>query len=436
MKRMLLTMLATTFCAGTIYAETTGIINGRLDSFTQTEEVRIADDVSSSTSPLRMDYSIEDIGGGLYDYTFTVTLDNNDGSWAAGQSWGWLIFGDAESVETPLTNFVGDPDDLPIGPWDGYTTSGGFHNGPTLNYVLDCWQPTSVGESLSWSGTSDADLSDELLWSCIYSCGGSPNRPDFTPAYLVSAGGLEVVLSNYPASVEPGTALAFRADAVNSGDAAAGFDNAEMVVTGPASLTKTLYSGGDIMVPAGNSVGTTISLNVPPGAPVGSYHVEVSIYDDGEMISGDGFDVDVSSGGGPVSDEFDWGEDTSSHNYAEFGSCSAGSYSCTTDSRRIGSCGDDTGWAEITVAVAPGADEIDITYLAPWLGGNGAGSAMYVDDVYAGELEVSAGCAYSGTTLSGMSSHTADGEVFIHLEDASDGCNGDIQITYMWIDSE
>jgi len=120
--------------------------------------------ISAQATPLRLDYSVTDLGGGLFDYEFTLVLDNNDGSWAAGQAWFWLIFGDAPSPgPTPLTDFVGDPSDLPIGPWDNYTTTGGGHNGPTLGHVLDCWTPTGIGDSLNWSGTSTANLAQGLL---------------------------------------------------------------------------------------------------------------------------------------------------------------------------------------------------------------------------------------------------------------------------------
>lgn len=133
---------------------------------------------------LQMDYTIEDLGG-TYDYTFTLTLTNGDGSWSPGQGFGWLLFGDAMSDCSPLENFAIDPDDLPVGPWTDLGSSFGYHNGPTLQYVLDCWTPSEVGESLSWSGTHDNYHSD-ILWSSIYTCGGA-DRIEFEPANLLSA---------------------------------------------------------------------------------------------------------------------------------------------------------------------------------------------------------------------------------------------------------
>lgn len=126
---------------------------------------------TSQATPIKLDYSVESIGAGTFNYEFYLTLDNNDGSWAAGQGWGWLVFGDAPRfVASPLTDFVGDPADFPIGPWDGYSLSSGGHNGPTLVNALVYWTPTFVGETLNWSGTSTADLlQGEFLFSTLRS---------------------------------------------------------------------------------------------------------------------------------------------------------------------------------------------------------------------------------------------------------------------------
>lgn len=138
---------------------------------------------TSTTEPLTLFYRVRDIGGGLFDYSFTLKLTNLDGSWAPGQGWRWLIFGDQESMPSNLLNFIGDTGDLPIGPWTSYGSSGGYHNGPTLSYVLDYWVPTAVGEQLKWSGTSTVDLpAGELLWSTIAGTQGGAIPANFTPA--------------------------------------------------------------------------------------------------------------------------------------------------------------------------------------------------------------------------------------------------------------
>jgi hypothetical protein len=123
---------------------------------------------TAQATPLRMDYSVTDLGGGLYDYEFQLVLDNNDGTWSAGQGWRWIIFGDTPVAPSPLSNFVGDLNDLPIGPYTTYGFSFGAHNGPDLSFVLDYWVPTGVGDFLAWSGASDANLvQGDLLFSTI-----------------------------------------------------------------------------------------------------------------------------------------------------------------------------------------------------------------------------------------------------------------------------
>lgn len=139
---------------------------------------------TASAQPLEMTYTVDDVGGGLFNYEITLTLTNDDGTWIPGYGYGWIIFGDRLQDASPLTNFTGDPDDLPIGPFVGYSGSGGYHNGPTLQvghslpdggFVFDYWVPTTIGESLHWSGTSDVDLQQgEFIWSSIITSGGAP----------------------------------------------------------------------------------------------------------------------------------------------------------------------------------------------------------------------------------------------------------------------
>ncbi len=130
--------------------------------------------VCTATTPLRMEYTVMDLGGGVFHYDFTLKLDNNDGSWAPGQGWGWLIWGDAINDQDPpgqgaLLGWAGNASDLPVGPWTSYSDSGGYHNGPTFAYVLDRWVPTALGQTLHWSGTATVDLADgQLLWSSLY----------------------------------------------------------------------------------------------------------------------------------------------------------------------------------------------------------------------------------------------------------------------------
>jgi hypothetical protein len=111
-------------------------------------------------SPLNLTYSVSPDAGGLYDYTFKLTLDNHDGSWAAGQSWGWIIFADVTWPTTsPLNDFtLTSPAPAPFG---GLSFSFGGHNGPSLIFVngnVGAYTPTAVGDYLTWSGTSATDV--------------------------------------------------------------------------------------------------------------------------------------------------------------------------------------------------------------------------------------------------------------------------------------
>ncbi len=136
-------------------------------------------------TPLRLDYAVSDLGTGRYEYNFSLVLDNHDGSWASGQGWGWFIFGDTpdSAAGSPLTDFVIDSADLPVGPWTGLSTSYGGHNGPTFSDVLAKWFPLAVGDALTWSGTSTADLAQgELLFSTLVTYPGGTVAADFEVA--------------------------------------------------------------------------------------------------------------------------------------------------------------------------------------------------------------------------------------------------------------
>ncbi|MEO1008053.1 MAG: GC-type dockerin domain-anchored protein [Planctomycetota bacterium] len=140
----------------------------------------------AAAQSLELEYTVTDIGGGQFEYEFFLTPDDG---WAAGMAWRWFIFGDeprdaaGEPGETPLTDFVGDLSSLPIGPWTGYGTTGGSHNGPNLAPVLDYWTPASADETLTWKGTSTADLGQgEMLFSTIAGTLGGAVAADFAVA--------------------------------------------------------------------------------------------------------------------------------------------------------------------------------------------------------------------------------------------------------------
>ena len=107
-------------------------------------------------------------------------------------------------------------------------------------------------------------------------------------------GGLEVILSDYPDCVEPGSALIFKAAAKNTGEDPASFDEARMEITGPASLVKILYSGAPITVPPSGMLAKMIGLPVPLTAPPGMYTITVTIYLMEAELVDDSFEVEVA----------------------------------------------------------------------------------------------------------------------------------------------
>lgn len=123
---------------------------------------------AASASPFTLYYEVEANGGG-WDYDFNLVLDDNDGSFVAGQEFDWFIIGDAESSPSPFTENSAFFTSVPTG-WTATSSSGG-HNGPTLCYVPSCgptyWTPT-LGDTLEFSGYSTTYVAEgDLLWSNI-----------------------------------------------------------------------------------------------------------------------------------------------------------------------------------------------------------------------------------------------------------------------------
>ena len=136
---------------------------------------------AQTPTPLAMSYAVTPVPGG-FNYEFTLSLTNTSGTWSAGQGFGWVIWGDAQGTTSPINDFVGDPADLPVGPFVCYSGSSGHHNGPTFcvghdagsGFALDYWVPAAIGDSLRWSGTSATDLPNgQMLWSNLIANGGA-----------------------------------------------------------------------------------------------------------------------------------------------------------------------------------------------------------------------------------------------------------------------
>lgn len=147
---------------------------------------------AQAASLLEMEYTVNPIGS-LFDYEFRLTLDTLDPVGGA-PGWGWIIFGDGSSSSSPLTDFIGDTGDLPIGPFIGYDFSSGGHNGPTLKFVDSTWYPTSVGDYLQWSGTSTANLPQgDLLFTTLTFNAGNAHVYNLEIANRVTAFGAETI---------------------------------------------------------------------------------------------------------------------------------------------------------------------------------------------------------------------------------------------------
>lgn len=126
---------------------------------------------AAAATPLAMSYSIADAGPGSYLYSFTLTLDNHDGTWTPGDNYNWIVFGDDPVGPTPLTDYVATSN--LVGPFFANYVTFGAHVGPTLiafdpDVYQAGWIPAGVGDTLNWSGTSSAYLGQgELLFSNV-----------------------------------------------------------------------------------------------------------------------------------------------------------------------------------------------------------------------------------------------------------------------------
>jgi len=139
----------------------------------------------ANSSPFSLSYSVTSVGPN-FQYNFDLKLDNNDGSWIAGQGFNWFIVGDANGSPSLFTEgsdfFV--PASVPAG--FVAAASGGGHNGPTLCFG-GCgdspgYVPTAVGDSIMFAGISATFLAPgDLLWSNLLYTSGATGA-DFHPA--------------------------------------------------------------------------------------------------------------------------------------------------------------------------------------------------------------------------------------------------------------
>jgi hypothetical protein len=138
----------------------------------------------AQAASLNLNYTVENLTNGWFNYSFQLKVDNTDNSYVPGQAWDWIIFGDTPSPTSPnlgegtLTNWIGDLSKS--SPWiTSFTNSWGIHNGPTLLgipniSVSNLWIPSDVNDYLYWSGKSTANVPQgELLFSTLITSKGA-----------------------------------------------------------------------------------------------------------------------------------------------------------------------------------------------------------------------------------------------------------------------
>lgn len=155
---------------------------------------------SASAAPLTLDYTIAPQTGGVYQYNFKLV---NTGL-LIGTGVDWIVFGDVRipgwdgTGETPKGygsgQFGGPPwaanfvltGTSSTNPWSDVTSTGGYHNGPTLGPIWDngwvLWTP-GIYEMIEWSGTSSTFVPD-LKFSALIVQGGDGRSIEFQDARL------------------------------------------------------------------------------------------------------------------------------------------------------------------------------------------------------------------------------------------------------------
>lgn len=125
-------------------------------------------------------------------------------------------------------------------------------------------------------------------------------------------------------------------------------------------------------------------------------------------------------------DEFDFWEDQSTHDYITDGSTSSGAYHCNGDlTLRVGNCSSGVGSVSISLDVTPNCDSIKLEFLIPW----GYSPIIIVDGVPQPALINTSSCDYDSIIITNANSFSVDGMITLLLEDTiGSSCQGDFQI--------
>ena len=133
-----------------------------------------------------------------------------------------------------------------------------------------------------------------------------------------------------------------------------------------------------------------------------------------------------------LSDFFDFGEDRTSHGYAEFGGIAIGAYTCQSFADSTIRVGNGTMGDSIhfTVAVNVGADSVTLSFTQPWHGGS-TPPLLFVDGIAQGSVPYGGLCNFTSVTLTNQQANTADGLLKIKIWDNASGFNMDGQMSFL-----
>ncbi|WP_085315259.1 PEP-CTERM sorting domain-containing protein [Derxia lacustris] len=145
----------------------------------------------AATTPLSLNYTVDTLTSGLYQYSFNLVLSNASGSWTSGQQWDWLVIGDSNATHPGGFGSDWTWTSVASGTYGTISTGSNGHSGPTVGVgvsaLLPGWTPSAVGDSLSWSGTSSVLLpAGSLYWSAL-AAGGGASTVQFAVANQISA---------------------------------------------------------------------------------------------------------------------------------------------------------------------------------------------------------------------------------------------------------
>ena len=161
------------------------------------------------------------------------------------------------------------------------------------NYVLTSY---SIGGAGGTTTSPDSRLFTVIGEACI---GGTGSAQVDAQVGLLSAtstsssyADLVLVVQNAPSETHPGSVVSWDVIVTNAGTGAGTFDATWVDITGPVQRTLPFY-GSPVVVQPWDIKQKTIEVQVNSQAPAGIYHVESVIAYGGQVLSSDGFDIEV-----------------------------------------------------------------------------------------------------------------------------------------------